>query len=428
MTTQAGPRFRVFEDSVNYQPTKASTRPDQSSSWAPDTVETAYPVSQHYDSMSDVVTPGYHKIIASGGIVNNPMTRTTIKISCDRVGSYYNKSNAGNESRVLGPGSVTFRFLQSFVPPGPSTSVNVSNLQQQVAQAVLAGVDSTPYQFMEDVFEFHKTASFLRDPFSGAAELALKFNQRRRNLLRKGHDLVSATAGAWLTYRYALRPLVISITNALNEYNNGVLARKMGLNELGSFGSSRRTSRSFQSGHDRISGLYYSSPDPSNRAGFQRSKETTVEVHGGCLYEVRNPISSFAEVNGLRLKDLPPTLYNLIPYSWVLEHFVSVEKSIQGMINLADPNVNILAAWLTTDTHEVSSDQFVSRELTGHTATINGDIRVTDVRTVQRSPFLPSFSDALPVLTLSKSKDVGFITDMASLVVKRLKPPANIRR
>lgn len=424
MTQYSGPRTRIFEDVANNQSTRFRSRNPCTAPWSAWAYNPSYPVYYRFDSMSDVVTPNYHAIVASGGIVNNPMQRTTIKIDVDKIGTYSSRSNVcGYDSEFDGPGSLTDYTDRVLLPGGPSNTLDTSHLLQQAAQAAIAGIDATPYQFMEDLLEFHKTLAFLRDPFSGAAELAERFAWKRQRNLRKGMDLVSATAGAWLTYRYAMRPLAISISNGLSEYQNKVLARKTGLAELGSFGQSRRTSRNFQSGRDYSEGYFYVGTDPAQRWTFWKSKEITAEVRCGVIYEVKNPISSFAEINGLRLKDLPHNLYNIVPYSWVLEHFISVEKSIKGMVNLADPKVNILAAWQVVDENVISKKRLISRTQPGNTYTIDGDTMTTETRTVSREPWLPSFSDTLPVTNLAKAKDAGFILDMASLVVKRLSPP-----
>lgn len=424
MTQYSGPRTRIFEDVVNNQPTRSRSRNPCTAPWSAWTYNTSWPVYQRYDSMSDVVTPNFKAIVASGGIVNNPMQRTIINIDVDKVGTYSSRANVcGYDSEAEGPGSITDTYDRWLVPGGPSNTVDTSNLLKQAAQAAIAGIDSTPYQFMEDLLEFHKTLAFLRDPFQGAAELAERFAWKRQKNLNKGMDLVSATAGAWLTYRYAVRPLAISIGNGITEYQNKVLARKAQLAELGSFGQSRRTSRNHQDGRSYSEGYYYSGTDPAQRWTFWKSKEIMVTARCGVIYEVKNPISSFAEINGLRLKDLPHNLYNIIPYSWVLEHFISVEKSIKGMVNLADPKVNILAAWQVVDEKTTSKKRLISRTYPGYTYTIDGDTMTTYTNSVNRLPWIPSVSDTLPVTNFAKAKDAGFIADMASLVVKRLSPP-----
>jgi len=425
MTNYTGSRTRVFKDLVNNQTLMSRTRNPCTAPWSAWAAPApAYPIYYESDIMTDVVTPDFAKIVASGGIVNNPMQRTIVKMSTTGGGTYSGRANVcGYDSEIVGPGSISDQFDRTYVFPGPTSSVDTSHLLAQAAQAVIAGIDATPYRFMEDGLEFHKTLATLRDPFKGAAELAEAFAWKRQKNLRKGMDLVSATAGAWLSYRYAFRPIAISISNIIGEYQNKVLAEKAQLAELGSFGHTRRTSRNSKSDRDYNEGYYYIGADPAQRWTMWKSKEVNVEVRCGIIYEVTNPISSFAEINGLRLKDLPSNLYNIIPYSWVLEHFVSVEKSIRGMVNLADPKVNILAAWQVVKENTVSKKRLHARTYPGYTYTINGDIFTTETESTTRSPWIPSVSDTLPVSNFERIKDAGFILDLASLVVKQLSPP-----
>lgn len=417
MTTIPGPRTRITNDSSTSEWSRKRIKPP-GGVWGAYTNYVNTVTSKNLDVMSDIVTPNFKERIASGQIINNPMTKTVHTRSGG--GGTYIQTYLGEVVEVTGPGSLTQTYLTILGSAAIGSPVDGNVVIARAKQLAIANIDKAPYQFLEDQLEFQKTLDFLKNPFSDAADLAENFQYKRRTNLRHGMSLLNATSKAWLTYRYALRPIVISISNIWRSYEDGVIARATGLPELGSFSSTRRTAR----GYDTLTRTYagnVSNGTATNGNTFYRELDTSFSCRAGIIYEVSNPISSFSEKHGLRLKDLPANLYNIMPYSWVLNRFIDIESAINGMMNLADPKVNILTGWTVTDEHRRSLDRFIERHLTNYTFSVSADNLTENYDQKVRNPWAPSFNDTLPHFTPMRAlKDAAFITDLASLVVKRL--------
>lgn len=100
-----------------------------------------------------------------------------------------------------------------------------------------------------------------------------------------------------------------------------------------------------------------------------------------------------AEKIGMRLKDLPVTAWNLVPYSWLVDQFVNVSTFIDALVNMSDPSITIWSGFCTTRTTfrsrvvlNVSSGSYYGVSGTQFTPT-------KFVATLSRSVWMPRNSD-----------------------------------
>lgn len=412
MNEKYGPRTRTTNDYSNNGLITIKTRPYPGGTWS-SSDETQGVVSKNLDVMSDVVVQDFHKRIEAGEVINNSMLKTIHTISSGSGNYHATPTGVGTEVDWTGQ-SITRKEMARIPGSFPDHTLNKSFHIAVARQTALANMDSTPYNFLEDQFELHKTISFLKNPFQDAAELARKIDYKRQSNLAHGMTATKALAKAWLTYRYALRPLMFTIRNALYEWQDKQLERATGLR--GSHTLVRRTARG--KSEDKIDVIDFTNGGLYNV--YSRRQQLSYSARAGILYETTNPIESFSKENGLTLKELPKTLYNLMPYSWALDHFINVNQFIGAMTNLADPKLTILAAWTTTHDISTVTDKWESRTVPGFTITLNADQYKEVIDVKSRTPWYPVFYDTLPSYNAKFYTDVKFLGDLSALVVKRL--------
>lgn len=144
----------------------------------------------------------------------------------------------------------------------------------------------------------------------------------------------------------------------------------------------------------------------------------------GIFYRLKRPSDGVRFKYGIRGEDLPEGLWAIVPYSFMVDRVVDVSGAIRAATNLADPNIQILAGYVT---HSVKRDVFfASRSYSVVTGTMTetgtGDLCSNFKTEVTRKPWLPSYGDVklpanLPDLTNSFTK----VADLVALTLLGLK-------
>lgn len=361
-------------------------------------------------TIGDVVTKGYRELIAKGHIINNPCALTS-SLTTSGGGSYRAtlKSNPGAGSFRAGDGSTTHWASQwgsgaagTFHPDVLSRSADMSIAKLQA----IARIDSTPHQFLEDVFEIRQTLRFIRNPLKSLLDLSRQFRTANRrsgkSALQRGRETAGAASDVWLTYRFAATPLVRSTMDALEVLDKGI--GKV---------AKRRSAR----GSDTLEVTRKDSLNPSSMI-FTRESKLNDEARANILYEVSNPVSGYSHELGLRASDIPETLWAVVPLSFMVDRVWDISKTIGGFANLANPSVKILAASTTRKTLTYSKVRLVDENAPSYDLTINGDDYIVDNFTYNRDLWSPSLSDLVPPFTPENLvKDVTSILDLTTLII-----------
>lgn len=216
-------------------------------------------------------------------------------------------------------------------------------LRGNVINAAFAKMNGSPLMAGEFASGFKQTMSMLRSPFKGASELAgaIFKSKKRRMELKRTLTSTRAFADAWLEYRYGWKPLIMDCDTAIVE------ARKL------------RAKHEKQRLVARAGGsLTHNESAPFSMTGLHdwttlSSYGTTVgtgecTVNAGVLYEVITPRSTAERVVtslGLLPKDVPSTLWEIVPFSFVVDWFSGVGNWIGA--NAPSPYVTVLGSWVT---------------------------------------------------------------------------------
>lgn len=378
-------------------------------SWSPDIADY---------TMTDVVDDSFHSRIADGEVFNNACELVVKKslwstnvadlvwwtTATPNLKSYW---LTGNQTRAALNTAAFPAYDQCHV------STPTWGWEDRAKHLALSRVDSTPYEFFEDLMEIRETLQFLRNPLSAISELAKDY---KRALMRKvsNKKVAKDIASLWNQYRFAFSPLVRSLMN--------------GMEAMEKFESLKRPARRTAHGHSMAE-------TPPDRVGHDTVAGTLVrqywqtssvqcEGHAAIHYQVSNPLVDWRFALGLRLKDLPKTFWQIMPLSFMVDRLFHVSNMISGLVNLADPTVSILASSFTSRQTKVSKVELWHRfEVNGVTthSIAHPDHVVYTTYTYKRDPWAPSVYDTIPQLTPKNLvKDITSILDIVSIALSRL--------
>jgi len=365
--------------------------------------------TQKEENIEDTVTPQYHKKIAEGFIVNNSCWYTSVTKQLGNGSVTYSSPSSGTpvtsyslvghlcDKRRRGYG------VELLPPPVLSASLREAQIK------AIANIDSTPFQFGEDALEVRKTIQFLRNPIASLLEISRAFKKAKRKNFRGARlngDLLDASAGGYLAYRFALSPLIRSCISALEAYS---LVEKQK--------PPRLTSRGF-SGEESDLSDQVSAPD----AMFTRQTIRKLQEKATILYIVSNPIYDWRYRLGFRTKDLPVTVWQIFPYSFMIDRLVDISSFLKGAVNLLDPDVNILAA-STTSRDEIT--QKISLEEIGNASWSmvgSGGEDSSSSFSYTRLVWHPSVYDLIPRVTPENIADTATkMADTVALIIRNFR-------
>lgn len=373
-------------------------------------------------TMSDVLDSQFYARRANGEVFNNPCEIVTERRA---VGEYHSKvsywpSNDPSHKGYTTGGNVTALCLLDAVwyqynyYTGGDPSLNGGDVAKQHA---LSNVDSTPYEFFEDLMEIGETVRFLRNPIAGINDLARNFSRKRRDLPGWPKPLVKDLANLWNQYRFAFMPLVQSVMKGMD-----ALANFEGRSR-----PERRTAHGFCETNKVTSEEWrpwIMGPNPIVYV-YDKDMTRTQGSHAAIYYEVTNPAADLNFYLGLRLKDVPVVTWELMPLSFMVDRLYNVKNMLQGLLNLADPSVSILAASLTTRTEDLT--RITCKEVYWtygeYTQVWDREPDFVDYTksSYLRSIWVPTVADTIPTLTYRNLvSDTTKILDLLAITISRL--------
>lgn len=365
------------------------------------------------DSISDYVTPLYHRKIADGVIINNPCTYSRVFTRSRGSGmvtaSY--KSNPSNSYSQSG--AVTYaRMYQNLSYLGLSDTTTESAREKAVSdvkQSAIANIAKSQWSFGEDVAEARETMRYLRRPAASLAEVSKAFERKARNLYYRYGNRTKALSGAWASYRFAMLPLQRSLEDIvkssfdrnIKEFEAG--QRLSARSKLTLNGSSSRTT-------------------PVGTRVYSETRSDEIIYHAYILYETSSPLKGWQYRYGLRFRDIPSTAWQVVPYSFMVDRVANVTKCVQGATNLADPSIRILAAGVVSKRDTLKTCRFITDTNPLWTFSANGETIEYGDFTYNRTTWTPEASDTLPSIDLrGLVNDTTKVLDLLALTTLRLK-------
>lgn len=376
-----------------------------------------YVKSKTFTVMHDIVTPNFKELRDAGVYVNTPMNSYSL---------YVQNSYGGMTSTAVNASTGQFIDSHIFSAIDPSLfylggvrsnetfhrKIDDTDAYLVAKNNLLANVDKPTFAFGEDIAEFMKTVATLRGLFGGS----LNYFQLLDKLIKGKYRHLpfdAALAAAWLEIRYAFRPILYSL------YNLSAMIEKKAIERR-----KRRPEVLRARGYGRNDTTLTNSYTVSQQ--WLKWEEEIVEnvttnVYCGCIYSMKVNENPILGTLGLRFQDVPVTMWNLMPYSWVCDHFINLSKIIPAVITLNRPDLTVHCGWTKT----VKQRQ-LTRKLTGvrpnnswNASSSGGDVSENLVElTISRNPDQFDFGlSRLPEVPLTFNVDLAFLADILALLV-----------
>lgn len=267
-----------------------------------------------------------------------------------------------------------------------------------------AKINEAPIMGGEILATLNQTIGMVRKPFHSASQLLSKMRKYRLSRMGKtARSAAQATADSWLEYRYGWRPIILDTQKVIKD-SLAIRAR-----------TDRR--RSVERAGDAAEARY-ASQWPATSLNYQTSgsytKEDKIRCNAGVVYEVvnRTPSDMGSGYFGNSCRDILPTMWELVPYSFVIDWFSNVGEVLQAIS--PNPAVKYLGHWVTCVYESTSTGSgFRGDSGDAWTGSCGSEIvnNFTFVRTAnQEIAFIPEYT-GLSLSTLRQA-------DAASLLLK----------
>lgn len=302
------------------------------------TIVSAESILSQYKQIDDVVTPYFAQRVKRGELIMNPMaiqraTRGACIISF-KAGPWPTWYNGGYE---LYEGDISSYF--STIPSLTVIHDDDHNRRGEVALIkAYAKMNDSVLMGGELAATLNQTIGMLRRPFHGAIDLCAKMHKYRAKRLGKtARSATKATADAWLEYRYGWKPL-IGDTQSIIDASHKLVAQ---------VGKRRLTARASEEIKFELSDPFEMPIYPPLKAVGVRTARGHEQAHAGVIYEAKpqTKVQQLTAMLGLRPQDVPATLWELTPWSFVVDWFVNVGPWLRAVT--PNPEVTVLGNWVT---------------------------------------------------------------------------------
>lgn len=308
-------------------------------------------------SMSDYVTPDFAKRAREGEIINFPMNST-------RTVRAWRGDFCQVEATYTANG---YRTHQHWTNWGVAIKEHnglpaLTDLKLEAITASWSKVNAPAWWAGVDLGELGETVALLMSPMREASRILLdEFGRARsgraiRRQMGRSVPVASMAATAYLAWHLGLAPLFGSINDALK------LLRKEFLE--------RHTVRSTARRVDQVTAPYNTAPFTAggqvNNWNGTLVTERSAVCRAGVMYV---PTPSIRGDFGLEWNDLLPTVWELIPFSFIVDRFINIGNFIQALT--AYLTVKPLASWCVTKaitTTHVDWDRCSSTLVSGYSA------------------------------------------------------------
>lgn len=384
----------------------------------PTGLQRTHVIDSYVKSCEDDVVPGFSKKIKRGQYINNPCVIVESTETVDGSGSITSTSG-GTKFISSGDGSISKFSLTAWAQGSPpvffENTVDWPSIRSQMQLQALSRIDKTPYGFMEDLGEIGETVRFLRNPTQSLFNLSAAFKKRayrdKIHKIKRWKKRADALSDLWLSYRFAASPLLRSIHDLME-----ALASKP--QKLPAF----RSARAYKKGTEREVKEWTFAPYVPATFFYQGEASMEWRASAYIHYRDSNPVNDWKFKYGLRLKDVPETMWALCPYSFMVDRALNISQMVRAITNLSDPTLTILGGGTTVVINREQSWWLQSVSQSGYTTTVVPDKVRNTLFEYRREPWTPTFVDVIPSLTpRGLVKDISSIVDLLTLTTKNLR-------
>lgn len=296
-------------------------------------------------TITDENHPGYRRRISRGEVIIGPMTLDRTERICESLSltwpspnNYRGISQSGDTTQYLEQRGVTVGTWM-----GPANLQSTLERYRSIALVnAYAKIHESAILSGEILNDLGQTIGMLRHPFAQSLKLLkrmLKHAEKRKGKTARTASL--AISNAWLEYRYGWRPTLMDIDQ--------IIGTSLKLYERGYRKSRRLVARGLVK-LDYNNSASYDVYTPLGLFSSQKWTAVTSQRHrvaAGVIFDLQgqNTADALVASLGLRPRDVPATLWEIIPFSFVADWFIGVGNWLQAIVPA--PNVAVRGAWTT---------------------------------------------------------------------------------
>lgn len=294
--------------------------------------------------MYDVSTPNYITQVKNGGLIMHDvsLSREVRTGTRDWVGITPEVSVWRNQRRFSG--NYAAYFMAGF-PNGLPLDLGTAKANALIK--AYAAMNSSSFMAPEFFKDFGTTVMMLRRPFSGLTSLVQKMYKARDKRLKRhrgiytANQLHQAVSGAWLEYRYGMTPLLCDVVTIADGIYASTRPQRPPRRVV-------RASGGTVSKNAEYTGGVWSAVDYMFDPQATVSRSSERKVTAGVIFEVveTSQAARLAKWAGLSASDVPSTLWEFTPLSFVADWFINVGDWLKAIT--PNPAVNVVGNWITT--------------------------------------------------------------------------------
>lgn len=204
-----------------------------------------------------------------------------------------------------------------------------------------ARMNTSPICSGEILKDMDKTISMLRHPFKSATKLLGNIlTTKQRNLNKFAGNAVKASADAWLEHRYGWKPIIMDMDKIIQSTSE----------KRAKYDQARLVARAQREGNAEKSVALTLGAGIIPRTGGMKcvvSSRSSYRTAAGVIYDKKSQTTGeqLQELLGLRPHDLPRTLWERTPFSFVLDWFGNVGDWLSAVT--PNPSITVRGSWLT---------------------------------------------------------------------------------
>lgn len=284
--------------------------------------------------IDDTPTPGFARLSRAGVIVLNDVAIT--RVSREVVDGHYTWADGYCTRTGDMIGDVLYwNPAKSTMPT--LTMNNVADGNTLLLRAY-ARANEAPIMGGEILATLNQTVSMVRNPFKSATSLLTRMSKYRASRLGKtAASAAKATADTWLEYRYGWKPIILDTQKVIRDANK-IRAKTDRF---------RSVARAGDKCEIKVSNNWPAT-SATHFMGGHYSMDGKVRCNAGVVYEMANrtPTDQAGAYFGATSRDILPTIWELTPFSFVVDWFVNVGDWLQ--VITPNPDLNVLGHWVTT--------------------------------------------------------------------------------
>lgn len=378
-------RFRTRGALVPAECTKVDFNPD-GSVYSTYVQQSASHASGSVETITDVSIPGFKKRRSQGQVFMNPVTQTSDMRSGTPSNWQFGPLPVWGKRVITGDCACMVSVPYSW----PSTNEREQIHRDNAIIKANAKVGSSVSMGLVSIAEAGKTAKMLRHPFESARSLLDKMDSHRFSEIQKGKTAVKAAGSAWMEFRLGWKPVLYDIQTTMDAYQG--LSGQKTTRLVARASSGYDESRSDEIAAVNVFGV--------QKVRTSRTNQRTYKAAVGVLYEFTETASEEKLRRfGLRLSDVPSSVWELVYASWVIDRFVNVGRWLDAIT--PKPGVKVLGSWMTETKAELNTHNVLEATLNVNVAGTTYPLSATGgmysevirskVRTVDvEVPYLPS--------------------------------------